>query len=317
MNFSSISIDEDYYTLEKDIVAKDHIEFISINKIFETALAVALCISSTTSNLIVICSIFCVSSRTHVLDFYIMSITTTNLLITVVVIPFSIAAKSDLLGVYSFLFCSISGYLHVSLSAVYMYTFMWMSVDRYLARRKSCRYDVIQTRTRCKCWILFSWVMATCLCCPPLIGDSKGHFYAESFICLLNIRSMLPYCITLGCLVLIPSISTLCFTYFHIFTTPDMGVKDEVAGFNSDHIATFMVTVGFNILWTPWGVLRILELISSKILANPTSRFWLLFLGEMHTLWTPIALLSWYRRCQTGLRLIFRCCIKSQTTVPL
>ncbi|GFV90995.1 hypothetical protein TNCV_1248821 [Trichonephila clavipes] len=308
--------EEDYYTYDEDSVSKGELEFLSFEKAVEAGLVVALCISTTTSNLITICAILSVPRR-KVLDFYLLSLSTTNLLVSTLVIPFSIAAKSNILGCFSYILCSISGYLHISLSAVYMYTFMWISVDRYLAVRKSLRYETIQTRTRCKCWILFTWVMATFLCCPPLIGDSKGHFYDESFMCLLDINSMLPYSITLGCLVLMPSVLTLCYTYCYIFSTPSPDRKDDLDRFNFDHIATFMVTSAFIILWTPWGILGIIEHFSGKVLTGPTTRFWLLFLGELNTSWTPLTLLSVCGRCQLGLRRMFRFCLKTENSVAL
>ncbi|CAL1262507.1 unnamed protein product [Larinioides sclopetarius] len=313
MNASAIIPEQDYYSYDGEIVSKGELEFVSLEKAVEAGLVVALCISTTTSNIITICAILSVP-RQKVLDFYLLSLSITNLLVSTLVIPFSIAAKSNVLGCSSYILCSISGYLHISLSAVYMYTFMWISVDRYLAVRKSLRYETIQTRTRCKCWILFTWVMATFLCCPPLLGDSKGHFYDESFMCLLDVNSMLPYSITLACLVLMPSVLTLCYTYCYIFTDPSAERKD---GSNHDHIATFIVTAAFVLLWAPWGILRVVEQICGKVLAGSTTRFWLLFLGQVNTSWTPLTLLSSCGRCQLGLRMMFKLCLKTDNSVTL
>ena len=46
------------------------------------------------------------------------------------------------------LICCLIGYLEVTLLCIYVYTFMWISVDRYLAVRKPLRYETVQTKTR-------------------------------------------------------------------------------------------------------------------------------------------------------------------------
>lgn len=41
------------------------------------------------------------------------------------------------------LMCRLAGYLEVTLWSVSVYTFMWISVDRYLAVRKPLRYETV------------------------------------------------------------------------------------------------------------------------------------------------------------------------------
>lgn len=50
--------------------------------------------------------------------------------------------------IYGDLLCCILGYLEVTLLCIYVFTFMWISVDRYLAVRKPTRYETVQTKTR-------------------------------------------------------------------------------------------------------------------------------------------------------------------------
>lgn len=52
---------------------------------------------------------------------------------------------------------------------------MWISVDRYLAVRKPLRYETVQTKTRCQCWMCFTWISAAMLCCPPIFGKNEVH----------------------------------------------------------------------------------------------------------------------------------------------
>ena len=287
----------------------------SLQVLAEASALLILCFTTTTASLSVILTLSV--GKYEVFDLYLLSLCTADFLSSVAVVPLSLTAKSGLVteggGHFA---CAVSGYLHASLSAVRMYTLMWAAVDRYLAIRKPQRYDSIQTRTRCQCWILFSWVTAACLCCPPLLGDSRGHFYHEGFLCLLDITSMLPYSITIGCLVLIPSILTLLYTYTYIFTTSESGdvTKEDYKHNSSYHVAAFLVTVEFVILWMPWGVISIFELISGRTLAGPITRFWMLFLGESYIAWSPLTLLIMCGRCKTGFTAI---CIKSPTEISV
>lgn len=78
---------------------------------------------------------------------------------------------------------------------------MWMSVDRYLAVRKPLRYETVQTKTRCQCWMVFTWISSAMLCCPPLLGFYEPLYDEEAHICMLDWGNMAAYTITLGILV--------------------------------------------------------------------------------------------------------------------
>jgi hypothetical protein len=103
-----------------------------------------------------------------------------------------------------------------------MYTFMWISVDRYLgmkfnydlllskshadlfefnfiaAVRKPLRYDTVQTKTRCQCWMCFTWISAAMLCCPSLWTEKEPTFDKYAYICVPNWNHMAAYSVTLG-----------------------------------------------------------------------------------------------------------------------
>jgi len=297
------SDDEDYYPAYVDV--SDRWQALA-----EASAVLAFCFTTTAATLAAIASLSV--GKFQVLDLYLLSLCAADLLSSTAVIPLSLAAKSGLLAGDGHSACAVSGYLHISLCAVRMYTLMWASVDRYLAIRKPHRYDGIQTRARCQCWVLFSWVTATCLCCPPLLGDSRGHFYHEGFLCLLDVGSMLPYSVTLGCLVLIPSVLTILYTYTYIFTTADSSdcAKEDQERKSSDYITTLLVTIEYVVLWLPWGIVSIFENTSGRSVVGSTVRFWLLFLRESSIVWSPITLLVMCRSCRDGFTTL---CTKSSS----
>lgn len=85
---------------------------------------------------------------TEVINCYLLSLAVADLLCGLFVIPFSVYPAVVKGWVYGDVVCRVVGYLEVTLLAVTVYTFMWISVDRYLAVRKPLRYETLQTKTR-------------------------------------------------------------------------------------------------------------------------------------------------------------------------
>lgn len=85
---------------------------------------------------------------TEVINCYLLSLAVADLLCGLFVIPFSVYPAVVKSWVYGDVVCRVVGYLEVTLLAVTVYTFMWISVDRYLAVRKPLRYETLQTKTR-------------------------------------------------------------------------------------------------------------------------------------------------------------------------
>ena len=74
-----------------------------------------------------------------VINCYLLSLAVVDLLCGLLVVPLSVYPALVQRWVYGDLVCRLVGYLEVTLWAVTVYTFMWISVDRYLAIRKPLR----------------------------------------------------------------------------------------------------------------------------------------------------------------------------------
>lgn len=92
--------------------------------------------------------IFRFSGATEVINCYLLSLAVADLLFGIFVVPLSVYPTLFQDWVYGDIICRLVGYVEVTLWAVTVYTFMWMSVDRYLAVRKPLRYETLQTKTR-------------------------------------------------------------------------------------------------------------------------------------------------------------------------
>lgn len=116
---------------------------------------------------------YVVTAPGEVINCYLLSLAIADLLCGLLVVPLSVYPALVHSWVYGDIVCRLIGYLEVTLWAVQVYTFMWISVDRYLAVRKPLRYETVQTKTRCQCWMAFTWISAAMMCCPPLLGFNQ------------------------------------------------------------------------------------------------------------------------------------------------
>lgn len=84
----------------------------------------------------------------EVINYYLLSLGVADLLCGLFIVPLYVYPAFAGEWVYGDVLCRIVGYLEVTLWSISVYTFMWISVDRYLAVRKPLRYETIQTKTR-------------------------------------------------------------------------------------------------------------------------------------------------------------------------
>lgn len=93
-------------------------------------------------------SFFSSVGPSEVINHYLLSLATADLLCGLLIVPLSVYPALTGEWLYGNIACRLVGYLEVTLWSVSVYTFMWISVDRYLAVRKPLRYETVQTKTR-------------------------------------------------------------------------------------------------------------------------------------------------------------------------
>ena len=212
------------------------------------------------------------------MNYYLISLATADLLAGVLVVPLSIypALMANSSWVLGDVLCSIVGYVEATLWSVSVYSFMWISVDRYLAIRKPLRYETVQTPSRCQCWVIFTWLTSMLACCPPLLQGSTGDsvkpiFDREAFVCHLDWTGMSAYSVTLIILVLGPTLATVAYTYFYIFSSMRkmrnslLAQDKEYATAlsenlsNPTHLMSFVLVMTFWLSWLPFICLTLYE----------------------------------------------------------
>ncbi|KAJ8946020.1 hypothetical protein NQ318_023267 [Aromia moschata] len=278
--------------------------------IFIMALAIII------TNVLIIATLLNFRGPSEVINCYLLSLAVADLLCGLLVVPLSVyqaAVVSD--WVYGDVICRIVGYLEVTLWAITVYTFMWISVDRYLAVRKPLRYETLQTKTRCQCWMAFTWISAAMLCCPPLLGFNKGIFDKEAYVCMLDWGSMAAYSITLSILILGPSLITIIYTYTYIFSMwrklrsgvpfPDKEYATALAEnlSNPSHKMSFVLVVAFWLSWSPYICIKLYEYFANYKLQVQFLHFGIVWLGFLNSFWKSIILITLSPQFRLALRI--------------
>lgn len=121
----------------------------TLDSLTQAALILVLGVAIIASNVLIIASFLNFRvGPTEVINYYLLSLAFADLLCGLLIVPLSVYPALTGQWVYGDVVCRFIGYLEVTLWSITVYTFMWISVDRYLAVRKPLRYETVQTKTR-------------------------------------------------------------------------------------------------------------------------------------------------------------------------
>ncbi|XP_055343496.1 G-protein coupled receptor 52-like [Paramacrobiotus metropolitanus] len=205
------------------------------------------------------------------IGYFILSLAGVDLATGVLIAPLSIFPALYGYWPYGPLVCKLTAFLEITLWAIAVYTLGWIGVDRYLAIRKPSRYETIQTKIRCQCWVVFTWITSIFLCSPTFFAHNKVSYIGQVQLCILDLHFMLAYSITLLSLILGPTICTLCFCYYYVLKEMaelKRDVKDQEKEaltsttenlYNPTHRMSFVVIVAFALAWLPWFLLLLCQ----------------------------------------------------------
>ncbi|KAJ8737638.1 hypothetical protein PYW08_000233 [Mythimna loreyi] len=296
----------------------------SFETLTQAAIIAVMGIAIVVSNILIIASFLNLKGRClshEVINYYLLSLAVADLLIGVLVVPLSVYPAITGRWMFGDLMCRLAGYVEVTLWSVSVYTFMWISVDRYLAVRKPLRYETVsatvQTRTRSQCWMVFTWISAAMLCCPPLLGYKKeANFDKETFICMLDWGTTYAYTATLGILVLGPSVISIVYNYYYIFSMKrrlNSGVpihdKEYATALaenlsNPSHWMSFIMVCTFWLSWTPYVVVKLYEYCTDQEIKVPMLHFAVVWMGIMNSFWKIVILLTFSPQFRLALRIL-------------
>ncbi len=245
-----------------------------------------------------------------------LSLAVTDLLCGVLVIPLSIHPTLIHDWAYGSAMCRLMGYVEVVLWIIQVYTFMWIGVDRYVAIRKPLRYDTVQTKTKCHCWIAFTWITCIFACCPPLLSFSEASFDEDAFVCLFNFGDMYAYAATLAIIVLSPTVMTIIYTHSYVIWTmirlrgPNAQLdfdKEYTSAViesltNPSHVMSLVLVLVFWVSWLPWICVKVYRHFSVSDDDWSLVLFCLFWLGVLNSFWKLVIYVSLNSKFRQGLQ---------------
>lgn len=286
----------------------------TLEALTQAALIFILGVAIVASNLIIIATYLNFRGPTEVINYYLLSLAVADLLCGLMIVPLSVYPALTGQWMYGEVLCRLVGYLEVTLWSVTIYTFMWISVDRYLAVKKPLRYETVQTKTRCQCWMAFTWISAAMLCCPPLLGYNTPLFDHEAYICMLDWGNMAAYSATLAILVLGPTVISIVHNFGYIFVKmrkiksgAPIHDKEYATALaenlsNPSHMMSFALVFAFWISWLPYIGVRIYELVMGVVIQNPLLHFGVVWFGILNSFWKIIIMTGMSPQFRLALR---------------
>ena len=142
----------------------------SINFIGPITLLALLNVIVIFGNGLVVVAVFTQNQLRTVTNTFIVSLAVSDLLLGIVVLPFSSANEVLHYWVFGTIWCSAWLAVDVWLCTASILNLCAISLDRYLAISRPFRYPVLMSPSRAKLTVGLVWLLALAICSPPLLG---------------------------------------------------------------------------------------------------------------------------------------------------
>ncbi|XP_005993445.3 histamine H2 receptor [Latimeria chalumnae] len=252
---------------------------------------------------------------------FIVSLAITDLLLGLLVLPFSAVKELSSEWYFGSIFCNIYISLDVMLCTASILNLFMISLDRYYAVTAPLRYAMLATPFRVAVAMVFIWVVSLMLSFLPIhLGwntlNSTVQNVDHETECTFELNKVYVLVDALGTFY-IPLV-IMCITYYRIFKIAREQAKriNNLTCCNSirqttvkEHKATVTLAIvmgAFIICWFPYFTVFTYEGIRG-IRINPTSSSIVLWLGYTNSTLNPILYAALNRDFRTAYQRLLRC----------
>uniref|UniRef100_A0A1A7XPG0 Alpha-1D adrenergic receptor n=1 Tax=Iconisemion striatum TaxID=60296 RepID=A0A1A7XPG0_9TELE len=136
-------------------------------------------------NILVILSVVCNKQLQNITNFFIINLAMADLLLSIIVLPFS--ASLEVMGCWVFgrVFCNIWAAVDVLCCTASILSLCIISIDRYIGVKYCLKYPSIMTERRAVAILLLVWVSSVVISVGPLLGWKEPPPVDES-ICRIT-----------------------------------------------------------------------------------------------------------------------------------
>ncbi|KAF0304534.1 putative G-protein coupled receptor No9 [Amphibalanus amphitrite] len=138
-------------------------------------------------NLLVVMAVFVHSKLRTVTNLFIVSLACADLLVGMLVLPFSATLEVLDVWLYGDVWCSVWLAVDVWMCTSSILNLCAISLDRYLAVSQPISYPSLMSTRRAKQLIAAVWVLSFVICFPPLVGLERPAGHADRLAGLLGV----------------------------------------------------------------------------------------------------------------------------------
>ncbi|XP_053379726.1 melanopsin-A-like [Mercenaria mercenaria] len=150
---------------------------------------------------------------------FVLNLICCQLLMSLMVLPFSLFAVVSQDWIYTGHWCEVQGFFFTSAIVAQQLALLVISIDRNYAIMYSLRYPNVFTQTLCSIMIAVSWTFAIIISIPPLLSSGMGNyvFHQSQFLCGLDWATDANYLIVFSIIAFALPVFIQCFCYIKIF----------------------------------------------------------------------------------------------------
>ncbi|CAH1791046.1 unnamed protein product, partial [Owenia fusiformis] len=266
MLLANSTISTELWTRQNDA---DVSEFSLTERIILCVIHVIVTVLGTIGNLIVIASMTTKAQRNKAQNYFIISLSVSDLAVTAICVPINIAAMCYNGPVLGDILCDIQAFVIDTSCCVSLFSITMVAINRYVRIVHPALYPRLYDTKVCKVIVVVTWVTAGLLLTPPLAGWGDYHYEPRNFSCTLDWVYDYSYSIFVSVMAIVWAEVTICACYVRIvqvvrkshrtITHYDGGKYNQSVLTEDKRLAfqLLFVFLLFNICWAPYLILSL------------------------------------------------------------
>uniref|UniRef100_A0A8D2JF50 Histamine H2 receptor n=1 Tax=Sciurus vulgaris TaxID=55149 RepID=A0A8D2JF50_SCIVU len=283
------------------------------------SLVLSVLILITVAGNVVVCLAVGLNRRLRSLtNCFIVSLAVTDLLLGLLVLPFSAIYQLSCRWSFGRVFCDIYTSLDVMLCTASILNLFMISLDRYCAVTDPLRYPVLVTPARVAVSLVFIWVISITLSFLSIHlgwnsrGETKGNGTARR--CQVQVNEV--YGLVDGLVTFYLPLLIMCVTYYRIFKIAREQARriNHMSSWRAVTIREHKATVAlaavlgaFIICWFPYFTVFVYRGLKGDDAVNEVFEAIVLWLGYANSALNPILYATLNRDFRTAYQQLFRC----------